>query len=353
MSSETLMTGSVVINSPLLEVFDYVANPDHLPEWVPMYSQVKARNVLEPGRASIGDVFTARLSLVPPAIADMLPLWRWLPWSEQIRDILAAPEVDVTVDDVVHGRRLSYRANTGWTTICHFEPQSGRTTLSVTQSLWSLPGLYASYWMGPAQAIANDMIGKVLEGLKRRLEGRAVEPSPKIFFSYRRSDARYVGGRIFDALTAEFGVGTVFRDSNSLLAGGDFTDDIRSAVRQSSVVVVHIGDGWEEALIKRKDGEDGLRDELEAALSSGNKIRIVPILTSDSDHFSLYERMARIAAGVQALGDRAPYMREKFNARLQVLYLREDPDFRGDLEQLMRAVWVHFRSSQRARSNRW
>jgi hypothetical protein len=201
-----------------------------------------------------------------------------------------------------------------------------------------------NYWIGPMQAIANDMARNILEGLKGRLEGRAIEFQPKVFFSYRRSDARYVGGRIFDALTAEFGPGTVFRDSSSLLAGGDWNDDINRAIRRSKVVVVHIGDNWERDLLTRMDTSDGLRDELETALSEGDHIRIVPVITSNRASFNYQERMAEIAATLEGMSGQAPHIREKFTSKLQALYLREDPDFNQDLERLMRAVWVKFRS---------
>jgi hypothetical protein len=123
-------------------------------------------------------------------------------------------------------------------------------------------------------------------------------------------------------------------------------DDIRKAVRACSVVVVHIGDGWETALRKRADTDDGLRDELEAALEE-ERIRIVPVLTSDKDNFGMYQRMAKIESELQALREKAPNLCKKFTARLQVQRLREDPDFSQDLERLMRAVWVEFRSSPR------
>jgi hypothetical protein len=302
-----------------LEVFDYIADPARLPEWVPVFSNTVTKHVAQHGRTSKGDTFMARFSLTPPAFQDML-------FFRQLAMFIAIPEIKVTVDDVVHGRRLAYRANTGWTTICDFESSAGRTLFTMTQSLWSYPGLLMNYWIGPMKAIVNDMAINALEGLKGRLENRAIEFEPKVFFSYRRSDVRYVGGRIFDALTAEFGPGTVFRDSSSLLAGGDWNDDIDKAIKRCKVVVVHIGDHWEGDLLARLNTNDGLRDELEAALSEGNNIRMVPVITSNRDNFNHAERMAEIAITLEGLGDKAPHIREKFTSKLQALYLREDPD---------------------------
>jgi TIR domain len=336
MVSESLMAASIVIRSPLLEVFDYVANPNNLKEWVPLYSHVSdAEHIV---RVSKGDQFRATVSLMPPTLANLLP-------TEGLLPALTNPQIQVTVDDVVHGRRLAYRANSGWTTICDFEASGDRTILTATQSVWSLPGLVSSYWMGPMQAIANDMQRRTLEGLKRRLEGRKIDPEPQIFFSYRQSDARYVGGRIFDALTAEFGLGTVFRDSKSLLAGGNWGDNIRDAIQQCKVVVVHIGDEWDNIIKKKREAKepDALVDELEAALEVKRPIRVVPVLTSEDDHVSMYKRMKQIEDNLSLLG-KDSQVRKKFTGKLQVQRLREDPDFTRDLERLMRAVWTAFRS---------
>lgn len=339
MSSDTLLSSSIVIDSPLLEVFDYVADPEHLPEWVPFYSEIQRdhASAIRRGIAKKGDKFTAILSMFPPVANRLIPGLAFMP-------SMLPREIEVCVDDVVHGRRIAYRSqDAGWTTICDFEPFAGRTFLTTTHSLWSMQGLTMSYWLGPLQAVAGDLSRRVLEGLKRRLEGRAIEPSPQIFFSYRRTDARYIGGRIFDALTSEFGSGTVFRDANSLLAGRDWEGDIKQAIRACKVVVVHIGDHWEQSLQEKMDEYDGLREELEAALENVDQIRFIPVITSNEDDFSLNKRMTNVEHGIQHLGDLAPRMRKTFTAKLQVQRLREDPDFSSDLERLMRAVWNAFR----------
>jgi uncharacterized protein YndB with AHSA1/START domain len=35
MSSETLTSATVIIDAPILEVFDYLADPDHIPAFIP------------------------------------------------------------------------------------------------------------------------------------------------------------------------------------------------------------------------------------------------------------------------------------------------------------------------------
>jgi hypothetical protein len=325
---ESQLSATVVIESPLLEVFDYVSNPENLPEWALVYSSIELDGT---------NGFTAKLSVLPGIIEKSLS-------TAFIPDYLFAPKIEVRVDDVVHGRRVAYRADTGWTTICDFEPTAGRTILTVTQSLWSLQGILLSYWMGPMQAFVNDILHRGLQGLKRRLEGREIEAKPQIFLSYRRKDSHFVGGRIFDSLVGEFGAGTIFRDTDSLLAGRYWADDIRKAVRQCRVVVVHIGEHWENILAEHANEEDPLRDEIEAALS-GKNAQIIPVMTTQLERHDMYERMSQIEERLKAIKERAPLMCEKFTTKLQVQRLRQDPDFSADLEHLMRAVWTEFRGS--------
>lgn len=336
MSAETLLSGSVIIDSPILEVFDYIANPDHLPEWVPFYAGIEPTFGGVPDR---GSRFTAQLKMFPTAIDPfslLRPFLGDLGWEA----------IEVCVDDVVHGRRIAYRAQAvGWTTICDFQPSSGRTIVTTTHSLWSAGGLAMAYWMGPMQAIAGDLIRRILEGLKRRLEGRAVEPKPQIFFSYRRKHSPYVGGRIFDALASEFGSGTVFRDTDSLLAGGSWRGDIKEAIQRCRVIVAHIGENWERDLLDRKDTEDGLREELELGLQKKD-IRLIPVVTSGKEGFLLDDRIKEIHGALRELGENAVNIRERFTSELQGQRLRADPDFRSDLELLMRGVWNAFRGGR-------
>jgi hypothetical protein len=326
------LRATTMIDAPVLEVFDYIASPGHLPEWVPFYSAVEPTGGDTPQK---GSAFVARFSMLP-TLMDQMPLFAQLAPFASLR-------IRVSIDDIVPGRRIAYRANDlAWSTICDFEPSAGRTILTTTHSLWSTTGLL---WLGPMQMIADSFLQQVLDGLKRRLEGRAVDPKPRIFFSYRRTDSPYAGGRVFDALTSEFGAGTVFRDTDSLTAGGDWGIDLITAVQQCRVIVVHIGDEWEDRLLKNAGKDDALRDELEAALT--NNARLIPVITSEHRTFAVYDRMKRIqdtlAKMPPAIGKR---IRSQFNTRLQAQFLRHDPDFRPDLERLMRSVWHAYRKSQ-------
>jgi hypothetical protein len=144
-------------------------------------------------------------------------------------------------------------------------------------------------------------------------------------------------------LVSEFGAGTVFRDTDSLLAGRSWKDDILKTVRDCQVVVVHIGENWENLLTDRANSDDFFREEIESALAG--KARIIPVITTSSEDSDVHGHMLSIEKklGNEDLRAKVPRMIEKFKATLQVQRLREDPDFSSDLEQLMRAVWWAFR----------
>jgi uncharacterized protein YndB with AHSA1/START domain len=103
MSNEALMTASVVIDAPLLEVFDYVSNATHLPEWIPFYSGIDIREAADQKRVRSGDRFTATLSMLPPAFTRFAS-------TLGLPSGIVMPVIEVCVDDVIQGRRISYRA---------------------------------------------------------------------------------------------------------------------------------------------------------------------------------------------------------------------------------------------------
>ncbi|WP_167975759.1 toll/interleukin-1 receptor domain-containing protein [Lentzea indica] len=102
----------------------------------------------------------------------------------------------------------------------------------------------------------------------------------KIFISYRSSDVPYGACLIDTALTAHFGEGQVFRDARSLTPGDDFDPDIMRAVRESTVLLVVIGEGWTGT---QSDGSrlldrphDFIRREIVEAFE--HDVRVVPVL---------------------------------------------------------------------------
>ncbi|HEY1740638.1 MAG TPA: AAA family ATPase, partial [Acidimicrobiia bacterium] len=107
----------------------------------------------------------------------------------------------------------------------------------------------------------------------------------RIFLSYRRSDTAGHAGRLFDALTARLGVGTVFMDVDTIAPGVDFTTAVRDAISGCDLVLALIGQQWLTAQDPQGRErlhleDDYLRLEIEAALQ--RDIPTVPVLVQDA-----------------------------------------------------------------------
>ncbi len=105
--------------------------------------------------------------------------------------------------------------------------------------------------------------------------------SPRIFINYRRDDAAADAGRLFDALSARFGEGSVFMDIDTIPPGADFAEVINQAVGSCEVLIAVIGKRWlslaDAAGVRRLDDQhDLVRMEILAALD--RKVRVVPVL---------------------------------------------------------------------------
>jgi len=102
----------------------------------------------------------------------------------------------------------------------------------------------------------------------------------RIFLCYRREDTQGFAGRIYDNLASKYGVEQVFRDIDSTPVGIKYSVWIESRVRQSSVMIVLIGNAWlsakDPAGQRRLDlPKDWVRREIEAALR--HDIPIIPV----------------------------------------------------------------------------
>ncbi len=103
----------------------------------------------------------------------------------------------------------------------------------------------------------------------------------RIFISYRRTDSAGYAGRIYDRLTAHFGVDAVFMDVDTIEAGVDFVEVLQNAVQSCDVLVALIGRRWlniKDVNGKRRldNPEDFVRVEIAAALD--RDIRVIPVL---------------------------------------------------------------------------
>ena len=106
----------------------------------------------------------------------------------------------------------------------------------------------------------------------------------KIFISYRRSDTRHMTGRLYDRLFQEFGDDQIFFDVDSIPAGVDFRNHIRTSIEESAVVLAIVGPGWvNKAWTQgrglfsfRRSQEDFVAIELDLALQIN--VPVLPIL---------------------------------------------------------------------------
>jgi hypothetical protein len=111
--------------------------------------------------------------------------------------------------------------------------------------------------------------------------GRAATPPPGIFISYRRDDTGPYARLLQVYLQESVPHAPVFVDLDSIEAGTDFTEAIRSELRSCRVLVALVGPRWltltdEKGLRRLDDPDDYLRLEIRTALE--NRLRVIPVL---------------------------------------------------------------------------
>jgi hypothetical protein len=103
---------------------------------------------------------------------------------------------------------------------------------------------------------------------------------PTVIVSYRRSDSRWITGRIADRLERDFGKGDVFVDIDAIPLGMDFRDHLRNVLNQCDVLLAVIGPNWlaPDATGRSRifDPTDWVRIEIETALAQGTPV--IPVL---------------------------------------------------------------------------
>lgn len=153
---------------------------------------------------------------------------------------------------------------------------------------------------------------------------------PRIFISYRRADSQTITGRIYDSLAAVFGEEQVFKDVYNIPAGVDFRAVLAREVSMADVVLVVIGPSWvtianDAGQRRLDDPNDYVRIEVEQALSRATTL-VVPVLVGGA-------AMVRAADLPESLSELA-YR----NAAV----VRDDPDFRRDMAQLIDQIKKYF-----------
>lgn len=138
------------------------------------------------------------------------------------------------------------------------------------------------------------------------------------FLSYRRADVPDVVGRLHDRIEARFGAGSVFRDVDSLAAGTDFRDAIRTALADCDVVLAMIGPRFLRPA--EPDATDYVVEEIGRALE--DQVRVIPVLVHGTS-----------MPAADAMPERIRPL-----AYLHASRLRGDPDFGHDVDKLLRTL---------------
>jgi len=317
--TDSVFTGSIIVNRPIMEVFDYARDPNKIYEWHPFHSKLEE---VERGENILSfEITYSRL------ISPLTPTFR----------------VDLT--EMVLGRRLVYRCLKGgvvFTIDC--EPSSRGTVIYSSMSLWSWQAVLLEFTVPLSRPFFNDWIAQSLANFKRNAEGKDSKNDAFVFYSYRR-EAMYTGGRIYDALLQEFGEGFVFRDIDSISGGSQWQMRIEEALKKCKIVIAHIDDDW-EGVIKDKINEvDVLREELNTTLLYKDKI-FIPVFTSHQQNFVMGNRLAKIhetlndiSSDVNSEAAKINHIKEALK-NTQGLLLRRDPDFRQDCQKLLETVWA-------------
>jgi formylglycine-generating enzyme required for sulfatase activity len=146
-----------------------------------------------------------------------------------------------------------------------------------------------------------------------------------IFVSYRREDSQHQTDRLCDYLGARFGAGQVFQDVDRMPLGLDFRRVLTEKVAACDVFLAVIGDAWlsvsgSSGSRRLDDPRDFVRIEIEAALK--RDIPIIPVLVSNAS---------------------VPHAEELPESLRELAYrhgirIRPNPDFRHDVERLIRGI---------------
>jgi TRAP transporter 4TM/12TM fusion protein len=173
----------------------------------------------------------------------------------------------------------------------------------------------------PAPAVLIDLSAPAPVGAanKERLGGA-------VFLSYRRADSADVTGRIYDRLIHEFGRDAVFKDVDSVPYGADFRSHLLQSIGESRLMLAVIGRSWlisADGNRRLEDPADMVRIELETAFE--RNIPVIPLLVQGAS---------------MPLEEEFPISLKQLAYR-NGLPVRPDPDFRTDMDRLLKALRVN------------
>jgi hypothetical protein len=159
-----------------------------------------------------------------------------------------------------------------------------------------------------------------------------------IYISYRRDDATFQTGRLYDRLSAHFPKNQIFMDVDNLDPGVDFVQAIQQSLESCDVLIVVIGQRWlvsseVEGSRRLENPDDFVRLEIATALK--RNIRVIPVLVDGA----LMPRLSDLPDDLRALVRR--------NA-VEVSHNR----FSDDLDRLIAALELIFERTAAERRQR-
>ena len=160
----------------------------------------------------------------------------------------------------------------------------------------------------------------------------------KIFISYRRADSKYVVDRIRDRLNEAFDEDAIFRDIESIPLGQNFSDVLNQSTSTCDVMLVVIGPQWAgitdaQGNKRLADPGDYTRLEVETGLAN-KKILVIPVLV--------------MGAQMPAAADIPESLRDLLFRN--AISVRNDPDFKPDMDRLIEGIYEQFPDAAKARS---
>jgi hypothetical protein len=160
-----------------------------------------------------------------------------------------------------------------------------------------------------------------------------MKESGLVFISYRRSDSIEVTGRIYDYLERDFGREVIFKDLDSIPPGIDFRKHLDKELAKCDIFIAVIGNTWLQAQdqngSRRIDNpNDWVRLEIKSALR--RNIPVIPLLVSGAT----LPQESELPDDIKDLASR------------NTMNIRPDPDFRQDINRLIRFIKSYNLSSK-------
>ena len=298
---------SIVIQRPLFDVFDYLMDVERFWEWAPYLLNTQASDWDENCWPT---QFKARFGLS---------------WDLSI-------ESRVWISNVQRGKSITFRSEEPPQVATYtVEPTLSGTILTARHSPWPIFGM--SSLQAPINVFAADYLNQALSNVKQTLEARPATSRPVVFLSYRRqqSSAEYSAGRIVDALSKEFGDGSIFRDLATISAGQNADEAIKQGLQGCSAVIVLIHDQWLEAFKEKRNKEekDYVLSEIKAAIAA--KKAIIPVALKEVNIEEVHRQLRE---------DQQLYRDIGSLSKRQWQQLSDDPYFTPDIQRIIQSIWA-------------